>query len=253
MTIALLFALFSGGYAFGVVRYWRDWMVVLRHVNFGAAALIGALMLLVNSPLLDFRKISTASQFGRANVGEAAWADFDFGYVRDHLARPGHTAMQALHEASKDQDPALTARLSDLLSCGATTAHFCERQDPLADVILRPEPFPVPDDLRKALGERDRLNREWRTRMLVRIDLTRDGEPGYAALLMAAERGVAQWQLLGEGRRWLGFLAIDATQQQRDQCLGVGGRSTSPPRSRRCLGRTCASVQPYLVSAEHRV
>ena len=182
LTIALLFALFSGGYAFGVVRYWRDWMVVLRHVNFGAAALIGVLMLLVNSPLLDFRKISTASQFGRATAGEAAWAEFDFGYVRDHLARPGHTAMRALHEASKGQDAALTARLSDLLSCAATTAYFCERQDPLADVILRPEPFPVPDDLHMALGERDRLYRELRTRMLVRIDLTRDGEPGYAAL-----------------------------------------------------------------------
>ena len=179
LTIALLLALFSCGYAAGAIRHWRGWTVVLRRVNVGGAALIGVLMLLVNSPLLDFRKISTASQFGRA--GEIAWEDLDFSYVKDHLARPGRAAMQALREEFEAKDPALSAALADFLSCGAETARFCERQDPLTDLILRPQPFPIPNDLNRKLGEINWYYGNVRTRMLVRIDLTRDGQPGYAA------------------------------------------------------------------------
>ena len=189
LTIAGLLALFSCGYAAGVIRCWRGWTVVLRRVNVGGAALIGVLMLLVNSPLLDFRKISTASQFGRAAAGQIPWADLDFAYVKGNLARPGHAAMQALREESEAKDPALAADLSDILSCAAMTAYFCERQEPLADVILRPMPFPVPDGLKKELSEQDKYYRQKRTRMLVRIDLTRDGRPGYAAF---------QWEPNGE-------------------------------------------------------
>ena len=181
LTIALLLALFSCGYAVGVIRRWQGWTVVLRRVNIGGAALIGVLMLVVNSPLLDFRKISTASQFGRAAAEQIPWSDLDFAYVKNDLARPGHAAMQALREELEATDPALAADLSDLLSCGATSAHFCEVQDSLADVILRPEPFAIPDGLKEELGKLDGYNWEWRTRMLVRINLSRDGEPGYAA------------------------------------------------------------------------
>ncbi len=193
LTIALLLALFSSGYAAGVVRHWRGWTAVLRRINVAGAVLIGVLMLLVNSPLLDFRKISTASQIGRAATGQIAWEDFDLSYVKDHLARPGHVAMQALLEDPEAKDPALTAALSDLLNCGAELSYNCKRQDPFANLILRPEFFQIPTGLEQELRKRSSYymtyGMDYRTRMIVRIDLTRSGEPGYA---------VFQWGRNGE-------------------------------------------------------
>ena len=64
-------------------------------------------MLLVNSPLLDFRSISLASQFRRVDTGEIDLRDFDFHYARHHLARPAWLRMQALIDAYEHSDPEL--------------------------------------------------------------------------------------------------------------------------------------------------
>ena len=57
-----------------------------------------AIMLLANSPLLDFRKISLASQLRMVESGEKEWHAFDFWYTKHHLARPGYLAMQQIKQ-----------------------------------------------------------------------------------------------------------------------------------------------------------
>ena len=61
-------------------------------------------MLLVNTPLLDFRKIALASQFGRVEAGEIELRDFDFRYAREQLARPAWLRLAPL-AAEYENDP----------------------------------------------------------------------------------------------------------------------------------------------------
>ena len=88
LTVCALLAMFSTGYAWCIVRRRGGWPQDLGRVNKTLGWVVLALMLLVNSPLLDFRSISLASQFRRVDTGEIDLRDFDFHYARHHLARP---------------------------------------------------------------------------------------------------------------------------------------------------------------------
>ena len=78
LLISLLVTLFSLGYGGSVVRFREAWTGKLASVNLPMGLLMLALILLLNSPLLDFRKISLASQQGRVERGEIALEEFDF-------------------------------------------------------------------------------------------------------------------------------------------------------------------------------
>ena len=64
LTVFLILALFSGGYAWCIGRRRAAWPQDLGRVNTAMAWFLLALLLLVNSPLLDYRKISLASRSG---------------------------------------------------------------------------------------------------------------------------------------------------------------------------------------------
>ena len=106
-TVCAFFGLLSLGYAYAIVRRRDAWPGGLERVNTVAGWLVLAVMLLVNSPLLDFRSISLASQWQRVERGELAVRHFDFRYANEDLARPGWLKMQALIDEYEVEDPAL--------------------------------------------------------------------------------------------------------------------------------------------------
>ena len=169
-TAALLLAAFSVGYSFSILR-WRDgWPGGFARVNTAMGWVVLALMLLVNSPLLDFRSISLASQLARVEVGEVDLADFDFDYARNFLARPAWLEMQALIELHGDSDPELVQRI---------TGQTPER-DLWANMAYRPTAFELPAGLRTAIDESYENRRKTPDSVLVKVDLDGDGVPEYA-------------------------------------------------------------------------
>ena len=107
VTIWAILAAFSVGYAWGVARRGLRWPETLGRVNVGMGLAVLALMILVNTPLLDFRKISLNSQISRVEREEIEWLDFDFRYSKRHLARPGLRHRQDLLAEIGDTQPAL--------------------------------------------------------------------------------------------------------------------------------------------------
>ncbi len=89
------------------LRHRSDWSLSLSRVN--RLGLYGslALLLAIQSPLLDFRKISLASQIERAQLKGNEWANFDFGYSREMLGRPGWLHSTNLIEEIGEDDPEL--------------------------------------------------------------------------------------------------------------------------------------------------
>ena len=203
LTLALLFAAFSVGYTWSIVRHRDRWPAALGRVNVGMGWVVLGVMLLVNTPLLDFRKVSLASQFARVERGEIALRDFDFRYARGQLARPAWLRLEALADEYETSDPELTALIRPVPP-GAPGERIWE------SVTLRPEPFDVPEDLR-AIAEREWYAGDRSTVVLIRIDMDGDGEAEYA-LLNAEAGGDYAWGTLFRqaGEEWVRF-ALDAS------------------------------------------
>ena len=169
LVICLLLALFSAGYSLGIVRRRDDWPETLGRVNVIMGWAIVALMLLVNTPLLDFRSIALASQFARVERGEIEIHDFDFFYARQHLARPAHLRTQALLDEIEDSDPRLAELIRDPRPSRmpvAGAAGLWER------LVYRPEPFDVPEDLRPFIESS--YAAPYDNLVLVAVDLNQD-------------------------------------------------------------------------------
>ena len=146
LAVTILLGMFSCGYLWGIIRRRSAWTTGLAHVNVVMGWVVLALMLLVNSPLLDFRSISLASQLGRVDAGELELNEFDFYYVRRHLARPGFLALQTLIAQLEVSDPELAERIS--ISTGPVWSYKAEIPDDFWErVTFRPERFDVPADL----------------------------------------------------------------------------------------------------------
>ena len=149
-TACALLALFSLGYAWIIIRRRDGWPQGLGRVNILMGWLVLGLMILVNTPVLDFRSISLASQLGRVEAGEIEMREFDFHYAWRDLARPAHLKMQALIKENEGKDPELVRIIEDASSFKAPPAQnamLWER------IVRRPEPFEVPPGVRSAIED----------------------------------------------------------------------------------------------------
>lgn len=183
LLIWLLLMLCSVGYLVGLVRLRDAWLGFVAWVNVRLGLLLLALMLLVNSPLLDFRKLTVASQLDRLAQGAIAPEDFDVHYFRQHLARPGYEALQTLQ--AQTGQPALALRIEALYSD--------RNPEPVVDRARIAAAFESEQALPTALVDRmvqDLQARTWalshnRAYLVLSADLDRDGQTEY---LLATER-----------------------------------------------------------------
>lgn len=187
LAICILMALFSSGYAWIIVRRRGDWPQSLGGVNILMGWAVLALMLLANTPLLDFRKISLASQLGRVEAGEIELREFDFHYAWRVLARPAYLKMQALIAENEAEDPQLAEIIEQASRDEALSAPAAV---PWQRMAYRPAPFELPPAVRSSLESRfaegvdDGLLSffHYGDPVLLRLDLNRDGAPEYVYL-----------------------------------------------------------------------
>ena len=200
-TVFLMLALFSGGYSLTVVRKRAAWPPHLGQANSVMGWVVLAVMLLVNSPLLDFRSLSLKSQMARLDAKEIALEEFDFHYAKHHLARPGYLVMESLIARVEKTDPGLAAIIRDPVRRMPPKTRFDEVWDRL---VYRPEPFETPPGLRETIWRAGPRSPEaYDDFVLIRIDLDTDGEPEY--VLSAVQRGpdrVDAWQYARNGGEW---------------------------------------------------
>ena len=213
-VVWLILSLFAVGYVVGIVRRRDQWTGDLARVNTGMGLVVLVIMLLANSPVLDFRKISLSSQLGRVESGEIELQDFDFWYAKQHLARPGYLAMQKMKQDIGDSDPQLLNRIEN--PARRAFAVSLEQSEKMwANMQYRPEPFEVPDALKAIMGTSSRpMTRT--DPLLVRADLNDDGQYEYL-LLSIHDYGVgfSQFYYLTDAGWQTGQLQNTAWQQNR--------------------------------------
>ena len=229
-VVWLILSLFAVGYVVGIVRRRDVWTAELARVNTAMGLVVLAIMVVANSPLLDFRKISLSSQINRVESGEIALAEFDFWYAKNHLARPGHLAVEKMKADIGDSDAELLALINEPVRSSAATPANIDAF--WTKVTFRPEVFDVPAGL-KPLLERNAYYADEQDPVLIRADLDEDGTYEYL-LLMTAEHGfsVSQFYYRNESgwqNGYLNYRFLSDDGEFRDRIFN-GEISLSEPR-----------------------
>ena len=180
--IWVFLTIFSVSYTWLIWKLRWRWTDGLATCNTRIAVLMLAGLLLTNSPLLDFRKLSLASQMARLERGDVMLDTFDFFYVRQELARPGYLAIEKLKASLDEGDADLLAKIESpsrrpVLSASPTW-------------VYHPADLALPGSLTEAMVGSDLspLNSAQSISIfVVKIDMNEDGRSDYAFIPLEAD------------------------------------------------------------------
>lgn len=111
LSIWFILSCFTIGYLFGVIKLRDNWLVIQSKVNVFMGLVLLAFVLLVNSPLLNFKAISTESQMARYYNGEVTLDELDISYFSNNLGKPGYIAMEQLKTEIAQSHPEIVASI----------------------------------------------------------------------------------------------------------------------------------------------
>ena len=189
LVLWLILALFSVGYLWGILKKRDLWLLHLSWINVRMGLVLLAMMLLVNSPLIDFRKISVQSQLARLEDGRTLLAAFDLHYFRHDLAKPGYDALQQLKVRYSETDPALVLRINTLYKDWLSNNRpntSTEHEQQLLTALKLPKDLILPPGLEEALFAWQKY-KGWQLSLISQyhlrpIDLNNDGVQEYVLL-----------------------------------------------------------------------
>ncbi|HEY4555306.1 MAG TPA: DUF4153 domain-containing protein, partial [Lysobacter sp.] len=114
--LALVLAGHACGYAAAALRGRDRWLRPLPRVNVALSLAAIALVLAVNSPVLDPHRVAVRDQLARIRDGRTPVESIDFEYLRFGAGRIGYEAAQALRrEPALLREPARLAELESVL------------------------------------------------------------------------------------------------------------------------------------------
>lgn len=183
-VVWLLLAGLSIGYAYGVVRHRLRWPHTLARVNTYAGLGLLLVLMLANSPFVDFRKISLRSQVNRVELGDLSWQQFDHFYAFRNLGRPAFALRQRLLSGVAANDAELRAMIEDPrpMRVARTSSDAVWEQ-----MVFRPDPFDVPDEL-IPLVEGSVAPTAGAQFVMFKLDLDADGIDEYVLLSLVGQR-----------------------------------------------------------------
>lgn len=179
--IWFLLALFAIGYLWGIAKYRDRWAHQLSRTNVAIGLVVLVVMLSVNSPLLDFRKMVVADQLQRLADNKVTVEDFDLSYFRNHLARPGYEGLQALKAQYGEAHPGLLVRINALYANGNNDRPSSTRDEFIATITLLSDN--PPETLLTTIYQQETKN-HWNLQQaqqyfLQALDLDKDGDQDY--------------------------------------------------------------------------
>ena len=92
--LAVITGLWGFGYAGAVV--FRKWPKSIGKVNIVCVAVMGVIVALMNSPILDPYRLASTNQAERLYTGKISPAEFDYLYMRFNLGRYGNQVLSGL-------------------------------------------------------------------------------------------------------------------------------------------------------------
>lgn len=179
--IWFLLALFAIGYLWGIARYRDNWTHQLNRTNVAIGLVVLVMMLAVNSPLLDFRKMVVADQLQRLADNKVTVDEFDLNYFRYHLARPGYEGLQTLKSQYGETHPGLLLRINALYADANDKTPSSTRDEFIATITLLSDN--PPEALLTAIYNQEIMDHwnmlQTQQYFLQALDMDNDGEQEY--------------------------------------------------------------------------
>jgi hypothetical protein len=185
-VVWLMLTLFAVGYCVGIIRKRDAWTEDLARVNTGMGLVVMVVMLLLNSPLLDLRKLSLNSQINRLESGELQLMDFDFWYAWESLGRPGYLFVEEKKAEIGNSNPELLARMETPVP-GDNSRPLLSADQLWARVNYRPASLAIPEDLRGKISQDHPSLDEFVQPVIIGIDLDDDGSDEYVFLYASGD------------------------------------------------------------------
>lgn len=228
MLLTFIVGLHVIGYAAAAARPSKIWMGGMAVVNVMIAAIVVALSLAVNSPLLDARRISAASQVGRLLDGKVPIADFDYKYLRFELGRPGNAVLARLTQNSDHPQAAAIRSQAELALKQTNRWAPQERIQTAAQAAAHFSVYPSDERLDDSFVEYAINSRaSWQLKRcldtgqrcaVLAIDLNRDRQKEYIIFHVAGRYDRFAVVLTQVERSWtiVGNLELGAREEPRD-------------------------------------
>jgi hypothetical protein len=115
-SLVAVMAIYSFGYAFAAIQSFKvqqGWMQLTKTINVYAALMLVAMLILINSPVLNPTRIGVQSQVARLLNGEVKIDKFDYEYLRFKGGVYGNDALNEM--LINQQHPELKAYAQALL------------------------------------------------------------------------------------------------------------------------------------------
>ncbi len=135
VSTALLLAGFGLFYAYSVARSGQGWLRRIDDFNGRLVWLVLAFVILVNTPVLDFRRITVSDQLNRVAQGVMSPDDLDIWYLGKQTGRAGYFALQDVKARYGGDYPKLAERI-DRLDWDAETQTSALTLETLEDKFL---------------------------------------------------------------------------------------------------------------------
>lgn len=227
-------AVFALSYAVAVLRQRLNWHRLTSRINVPLGLLVIAVLLLTQSPLLDFRKLTVGSQLARLEAATEPGEVVDLRYFRFELARPGYLALQSLKTRYAVSQPAFADKIESLFvpTDAPMTMDRFQRQltlltdvdDSLIDTLFQAHQVDIYDPMttRQYYVFAEQLDNDAETEYVV---ITRKIQSVYYALY---EQEGAGWRVSRES--WLDGIRTEAEADAFITTLTGDGWSTHAPQ-----------------------
>ncbi len=187
MLIEFFFILFSVGYVFAIIKKRDNWIKEVSRINIIMGAIVLGAMVFVNTPVLDFKKITLASQLQRFHSGKISADTLDINYIYLNLGRPGYFALKSLEQEYAIKNPDFAEKISSVWNHQNNYPMPSSVQE-FSNVLVRfPSDAPVPIELENAIYEsivvKKLYGESFIKYYLIRKDLNEDGKDDYILTL----------------------------------------------------------------------
>ncbi|MBU2882777.1 DUF4153 domain-containing protein [Psychrosphaera sp. B3R10] len=183
LSVWFILSCFVAGYFIGIVRLRDNWLVIQSKVNVVMGLVVLAFVLLVNSPLLNFKAISSDSQMARYYSGEVLLKDLDIRYFSRSLGRPGYLAMQQLKTEITQSDPEIAVVIDKQYRyikkrVSKDNRNKVGEAEPEVEIVYWPNKDAFNPDLLAYINNKDNYFNGWtNVEYRISIDLDQDGTP----------------------------------------------------------------------------
>lgn len=196
LSIWFILSCFTFSYAVGILRYRDNWLLAQSKINVVMGLVVLAFVLLVSSPILNFKAISSNSQMARYYNGDITLQDIDFWYFSRNLGKPGFHAMQALKTEIADSDPEIVALINKQyrnLEKRTAQRKYNAKEELKEEVkiIYWPNEQTFNSELIVHLNDTQSHNRWMTTEFRLSIDLNEDGKVEYITILEYPQSAIA--------------------------------------------------------------